>query len=102
MVPHHILVRRFSYTRNPEIYAGGSVAAGRASYTVQIKGQVSVKDGYHSGPGWRLCEIFFISHLKNPLVIISETEYAGRGLLRYVIVLPPSSGVLRDAGILPH
>jgi len=39
---------------HPESYAGGSVAASRASHARRVKGDDPDKNGYPHPPGWRL------------------------------------------------
>jgi len=41
-------------SNDPESYAGGSVATGRASHCRQVKGDDPDKKGYPGPPGWEL------------------------------------------------
>jgi hypothetical protein len=42
------------WSNDPESYAGGSVATGRASHARQVKDVDPDKEGYPGPPGWRL------------------------------------------------
>ena len=44
----------FAWPKDPESYAGGSVATGRATHARQVKGDDPDKKGYSGPPGWRL------------------------------------------------
>ena len=41
-----------AWSNDPESYAGGSVATGRASHARQVKGDDPDKKGYHDPPAW--------------------------------------------------
>jgi hypothetical protein len=43
----------FARSYDPESYAGGSLATGRASHARQVKGDGPDKNGYPGPPGWR-------------------------------------------------
>jgi hypothetical protein len=43
-----------AWSYDPDSYAGGSVAAGRASYAGEVKGDDPDKKGYPGPPGWGL------------------------------------------------
>jgi len=43
-----------AWSNDPESYAGGSVATGRASHARQVKGDDPDKKGYPGPPGWGL------------------------------------------------
>ena len=47
-------VRRLAWCNDPESYAGGSVATGRATLAGQVKGQHPDKERYTSPSGWGL------------------------------------------------
>ena len=47
-------VRRLAWCNDPESYAGGSVATGRATLAGQVKGQQPDKERYTGPPGWGL------------------------------------------------
>jgi hypothetical protein len=42
------------WSNDPESYASGSVATGRASHAGQVKGDDPDKKGYPGPPGWKL------------------------------------------------
>jgi hypothetical protein len=42
------------WSNDPESYAGGNVATGRASHARQVKGDDPDKKGYPGPPGWGL------------------------------------------------
>jgi hypothetical protein len=43
-----------AWSNDPESYAGGSVATGRASHAGQVKGDDLDEKGYPGPPGWGL------------------------------------------------
>jgi hypothetical protein len=43
------------WSNDPESYAGGNVATGRATHDRQVKGDEPDKKGYPVPPGWGLC-----------------------------------------------
>ena len=47
-------VRRLAWCNDPESYAGGSVATGRATLAGQVKGEHPDREGYTDPPGWGL------------------------------------------------
>jgi len=47
-------VRRLVWCNDPENYAGGSVATGRATLAGQVKGEHPDKERYTVPPGWEL------------------------------------------------
>jgi len=47
-------VRRLACCNDPESYAGGSVATGRATLAGQVKGEHPDKERYTGPPGWGL------------------------------------------------
>jgi hypothetical protein len=47
-------VRRLAWCNDPESYAGGSVATGRANLARQVKGEHPDKEKYTGPPGWGL------------------------------------------------
>ena len=47
-------VRRLAWCDDPESYAGGSVATGRATLAGQVEGEHPDKEGYTGPPGWGL------------------------------------------------
>jgi len=47
-------VRRLAWCNDPERYAGGSVATGRATPAGQVKGEHPDKERYTGPPGWGL------------------------------------------------
>jgi len=47
-------VRRLAWCNDPESYAGGSVATGRATLAGQVKGEHRDKERYTGPPVWRL------------------------------------------------
>ena len=47
-------VRRLAWCNDPESYAGGSVATGRATLAGQVKGEHPDKERYAGPPGWGL------------------------------------------------
>jgi hypothetical protein len=42
------------WSNEPESYAGGSIASGRASHARQVKGDDPDNKGYPDSPGWGL------------------------------------------------
>jgi len=55
--------RRYSYfdvvvglvwSNEPDSYAGGSIASGRASHAIKVKGDEPDNKGYPGSPGWGL------------------------------------------------
>ena len=47
-------VRRLAWCNDPESYAGGSIATGRATLAGQVKGEHPDKERYTGPPGWGL------------------------------------------------
>jgi len=47
-------VRSLAWCNDPESYAGGSVATGRATLAVQVTGEHPDKERYTAPPGWGL------------------------------------------------
>ena len=47
-------VRRLAWCNDPESYASGSVATGRATLAGRVKGEHPDKERYTSPPGWGL------------------------------------------------
>ena len=47
-------VRRLAWCNDPESYAGGGVATGRATLAGQVKGEHPDKERYTGPPGWGL------------------------------------------------
>ena len=45
-------VRRLAWCNDPESYAGGSIATGRATLARQVKGEHPDKKRYTGPPGW--------------------------------------------------
>jgi hypothetical protein len=52
--PYFVVVVGLVWSNDPESYAGGSVAIGRASHARQVKGDDPDKKGYPGPPGWGL------------------------------------------------
>jgi hypothetical protein len=50
--PYFDVVVGFVWTNDPNSYAGGSVATGRASHARQVKGDDPDKRGCLDPPGW--------------------------------------------------
>jgi hypothetical protein len=62
---HLIVVVGFECSRDPESYAGGSVATGRVTHARQVKGQELDEEGYPGSPGWGLGVKLITSHHEN-------------------------------------
>jgi hypothetical protein len=52
--PYFVIVVGLVWSNDPESYAAGSVATGRASHDRQVKGDDPDKKGYSGPPGWGL------------------------------------------------
>ena len=52
---HYCRVKRLACCNDPESYAGGSIATGRATLAGQVKGEHPDKERYPGPPGWGLC-----------------------------------------------
>jgi hypothetical protein len=52
LYPYFGAMVRLVWSNDPESYAGGNAATGRASNTGQVKGDDPDKKGYPSSPGW--------------------------------------------------
>jgi hypothetical protein len=61
---HLIVVVGFGCSRDPESYAGRSVATGRSTLAGQVKGKEPDEEGYPCPPGWGL-GVRLTSHHKN-------------------------------------
>ena len=51
---HYCRLGRLAWCNDPESYAGGSVATGRATLAGQVKGEHPDKERYYGPPGWEL------------------------------------------------
>jgi hypothetical protein len=65
LYPHIIVVVEFECSRDPESYAGGSVATGRVTLDGQVKGYEPDEEGYPGPPGWGLRVRLTTSNRKN-------------------------------------
>ena len=62
------------WSNDPENYAGGSVASGRASLAREVKGDDPDKKGYPGSPGWGLGVGLATSPCKNITILKPQEE----------------------------
>jgi hypothetical protein len=62
------------WSSDPESYAGGSVATGRASDARQIKGDDQTKKGYRGPPGWGLGKVLQTHPIKSSVEKLLKLE----------------------------
>jgi hypothetical protein len=77
----------FECSRDPESYAGGSVATVRVTHAGQVKGWKPDEEGYPGPLGWGLCVRLTTSHHKsklfrNQIVSLGWMEKNGGRLFR--------------------